>query len=199
MGIIRHLGLIDGDAVDALDATDSGTPGGRKSRRDDDTISTRTTQRRCELCGDVPPQGGVEHLVHDACPTGRVRRPENALRGEACWHSAGIGIENNGVEAIFEYLRRAEKHRCPVPGVDELDAGIGGAGQIVGDYSCQHFSTLRLRLRSSASQHAQAFQAFACQHLSTSACQVSRTEKSLNEYLLPWHSLKRTNVSPLYM
>jgi hypothetical protein len=66
-----------------------------------------------------------------------VRRVHNALRGEACWHGAGIGIENHGVEAIFEDLRRAEIHRCPVTGVDELDTGIGGAGQIVGDYSYQ--------------------------------------------------------------
>jgi hypothetical protein len=29
--------------------------------------------------------------------------------------------------------------------VDELDAGISGAGQIIGDDSYQHFSTLRLR------------------------------------------------------
>jgi hypothetical protein len=64
-----------------------------------------------------------------------VRGIHNALRREACWHGAGIGIENHGVEAIFDYLRRAEKHRCPVTGVDELDAGVGGAGQIVGDYS----------------------------------------------------------------
>jgi hypothetical protein len=28
--------------------------------------------------------------------------------------------------------------------VDELDAGIRGAGQIVGDYRYQHVSTLRL-------------------------------------------------------
>jgi hypothetical protein len=180
MGIIRHLGLIDGDAVDALDATDRDTPGGRKGGRDDDTISTRTAQRRGELCGDVPPQSGVELLVHDACPTGRVRGIHNALRREACWHGTRIGIENHGVEVIFDYLRRAEKHRCPVTGVEKLDAGVGGACQIVGDYSYLHVS---ISARSG----------FA------SACQVSRTEKTLNEYLLLWHSLKRTNVSPLYM
>jgi hypothetical protein len=46
MGIIRHLGLVDGDTVDALDATNRGTPGGRKGRRHDDTLTTRTTQCR---------------------------------------------------------------------------------------------------------------------------------------------------------
>jgi hypothetical protein len=38
--------------------------------------------------------------------------------------------------------------------VDELDASIRRTGQVVGDYSYQHVSTLRLRLRLSASQHA---------------------------------------------
>jgi hypothetical protein len=135
MGIIRHLGLVDGDAVDALDATDRGTPRGRKSRCDDDTISTRTTQRRGELCCNVTPQGGVELLVHDTCLTSDVCGIQNAPRGESCRHGTGIGIEKYGIEVIFEDLRRAEKHRCPVTGVDELDTGIGGAGQIVGDYS----------------------------------------------------------------
>jgi hypothetical protein len=135
MRIIRHLGLVDGDAVDALEAANRGTPGGRKGRREDDTISTRTTQRCGELCSDVSPQGGVKLLVHNACLTGCVRRPESTLRGEACWHGAGIGIEDYGVEVIFEYLRRAEKHGGPVTGVDELDAGVSGAGKIVGDDS----------------------------------------------------------------
>jgi hypothetical protein len=139
VGIIRHLGLVDGDAMDALDATNRGTPGGRKGRRDDDTISTRTTQRRCELCGDVPPQGGVKFLVDNACHSGDVCGIHNALRGETCWHGAGISIEGHSIEVIFEYLRRAEKHGGPVTGVDELDACISGAGKIVGDYSnCRH-------------------------------------------------------------
>jgi hypothetical protein len=153
MGIIRHLGLVDGDTVDALDATNRGTPRGRKGRRNNDTISTRTTQRCGKLCGDVPPKGRVELLVHDACPASDACGIHNALRGEACWHGAGVGVEGHSVEVIFEYLRRAEKHGSPVTGVDELDAGVSGAGKIVGDYSDQHFSTFRLRLRLSAFQH----------------------------------------------
>ena len=143
MGIIRHLGLVDRDAVDALAATNRGTSGGRKGRRNDDTISTRTTQRCGEFCGDVPPKGGVELLVHDVCPASGVCGIQDSLRREAGRHGAGIGVEGHSVEVIFEYLRRAEKHRGPVTGVDELDAGISGAGKIVGDYSDQHFSTLR--------------------------------------------------------
>jgi hypothetical protein len=141
MGIIRHLGLVDGDAVNALDATNRGTPGGRKRGRDDDASATRTTQSCGELCGDVSPKGRVQLLVDDTCLTGQVRHLENALRREAGGRGAGIGIEGYGVEVICEYLRRAEKHGGPVTGVDELDAGVRGAGQIIGDYSDEHVST----------------------------------------------------------
>jgi hypothetical protein len=147
VGIIRHLGLVDGDAMDALDATNRGTPGGRKGRRNDDTISTRTTQRRCELYGDVPPQGGVKLLEDNACHSGDMCGIHNALRGETCWHGAGIGIENYSVEVIFDYLRRAEIHGGPVTGVDELDAGISGAGNVVSNDSYQHFSLSGLMTR----------------------------------------------------
>jgi hypothetical protein len=44
MGIIRHLRLVDRQALDALDATNRGTPGGRKGGRHDDTLATRTTK-----------------------------------------------------------------------------------------------------------------------------------------------------------
>jgi hypothetical protein len=81
----------------------------------------------------------------------------NALRGEACWHGAGVGIEGYGIQVICQHLCCTEKHSGPVTGVDELDPGISGAGKIVGDYSDQHFSTLRLRLRLSAFQHATPF------------------------------------------
>jgi len=182
IGIIRHLGFVDWDPVDALDATNGGTPRGRKGRRNDDTISTRTTQGRGELCGDVPPQGGVQLLVDNACPTSRVRRLENTLRGEACGHCAGIGIEGYGIQVICEHLCCTEKHSGPVTSVDELDAGIRGAGQIVGDYSYQHFSTLRLTPSL----------------VSISACQVLPSERTPNEQVLLWHSLKRTSVSPHY-
>src|SRR5215216_836997 len=157
MGIIRHLGLVDGDTVDALDATNRGTPRGRKGRRNNDTISTRTTQRCGKLCGDVPPKGRVELLVHDACPASDVCGIYNALRGEACWHGAGVGIEGYGIQVICQHLCCTEKHSGPVTGVDELDPGVSGACKIVGDYSDQHFSTLRLRLRLSAFQHATPF------------------------------------------
>ena len=153
MGIIRHLGLVDGYAVDALDATNRGTPGGRKGRREDDTISTRTPQGRGELCSNVPSQGGVEFLVHDAGPASDVRGIQNALRREACGHGAGVGIEGYGIQVICEHLCCTEIHSGPVSGVDELDTGIRGAGKIVGDYSYQQISTLRLRLRLSAFQH----------------------------------------------
>jgi hypothetical protein len=36
----------------------------------------------------------------------------------------------------------AKDHGCPVTGADELDASVRRAGQIVGDYSDQHVSTL---------------------------------------------------------
>jgi hypothetical protein len=157
MGVIRHLGLVDGDAVDALAATNGGTSGSRKGRRNDDTPATRTTQRCGKLCGDIPPKGRVEFLVYDACFASDVCGIHNALRGKACWHDAGVGVEGHSVEVIFESLRRAEKHGGPVTGVDELDAGVSGAGQIVGDYSDQQISTLRLRLRLSACQHARLF------------------------------------------
>jgi hypothetical protein len=140
MGIVRHLGLVDGDAVDALDATNRGTAGGWKGRRDNGTLATRGIQRCDELGGDVSPKGRVQLLVDDTHLTGQVRHLENALRREAGGHGAGIGIEGYGIEIICEYLRRAEKHRGPVTSVDELDAGVRGAGQIVGDDSYQHFS-----------------------------------------------------------
>ncbi|HSK82129.1 MAG TPA: hypothetical protein VK902_01810, partial [Rubrobacter sp.] len=70
----------------------------------------------------------------------------------------------------------------PVTGVDELDAGIRGAGQIVGDYSDQHFSTLRLTPPL----------------VSISACQVSWSEMTLKEYMFLWHSLESTSVSPRF-
>jgi hypothetical protein len=74
MGIIRHLGLVDGDAVDALDATNRGTPGGRKRRRDDGTLATRGIQSCGELGGDVSPKGRVQLLVDDTRLTGQVAR-----------------------------------------------------------------------------------------------------------------------------
>jgi len=172
MGIIRHLRLVDGDAVDALDATNRGTPGGRKGRRNDGTLATRATQGRGELCGDVPPQGGVQLLVHEASPASGVRGIQNALRREACGHGAGIGIEGYGIQVICEHLSCTKKHSGPVTGVDELDAGIRGAGQIVGDYSDQH--------------------------VSISACQVSWSGTPLNDEVLLWDSLKRTSLSPHY-
>src|SRR5215208_5794799 len=156
MGIIRHLGLVDGDAVDALDPTDGGTPSGRKRGSDDGTPALRTTQRCGKLCGDVPPKGRVELLVHDACPASDVCGIHNALRGEACWHGARVGIEGYGIQVICQLVCCTEKHSGPVTGVDELDPGVSGAGKIVGDYSDQHVSTLRLRLRSSAIQHSRA-------------------------------------------
>jgi hypothetical protein len=140
MGIIRHLGLVDGYAVDALDATNRGTPRGRKGRRNYDTISTRTTQRCGKLCGDVPPKGRVKLLVHDACPTSDVRGIQNALRREACGYGAGVRIQGHSIEVICKYFRCAENHGSPVTGADELDAGIRGAGKIVGDYTDQHVS-----------------------------------------------------------
>jgi hypothetical protein len=141
MGIIRHLGLVDGDAVDALDPTDGGTPSGRKRGSDDGTPAMRTTQRCGKLCGDIPPKGRVELLVHDACPASDVCGIHNALRGEACWHGAGVGIEGYGIQVICELLCCTEKHSGPVTGVDELDSGVSGAGKIVGDYRDQHVST----------------------------------------------------------
>jgi hypothetical protein len=140
MGIIRHLGLVDGATVDALDATDRGTPGGWKRGSDDGTPAMRPIQGRGELCGDVPPKGRVKLLVHDACPTSDVRGIQNALRREACGHGAGVRIQGHSIEVICKYFRCAENHGSPVTGADELDAGIRGAGKIVGDYTDQHVS-----------------------------------------------------------
>src|SRR5215207_3196521 len=53
--IVRHLGLVDGNAVHALGPADRGTPGGRKRGSEDDALTTRATQGRGELRGDVSP------------------------------------------------------------------------------------------------------------------------------------------------
>jgi hypothetical protein len=87
-----------------------------------------------------------------------VRGIQNALRREACGHGAGVRIQGHSVEFICKYFRCAEKHGGPVTGAHELDAGIRGAGQIVGDYTDQH--------------------------VSISACQVSWSEKTLDEHAL---------------
>src|SRR5215208_506575 len=81
--IVRHLGLVDGNAVHALGPADRGTPGGRKRGSEDDALTTRATQGRGELRGDVSPQGGIQLLVDDARFSRRARRFEDTLRGVA--------------------------------------------------------------------------------------------------------------------
>jgi hypothetical protein len=120
-----------------------------------------------------------------------VRGIQNALRREACGHGAGVGIEGYGIQVICDHLCCAEKHGGPVTSVDELDTAIRGAGQIVGDYSDQHVSTLRLRLRLSALQHASPF------GLRLSAFQHVRfrgRRRFSVESLLLWDSLERLNT-----
>src|SRR5215211_2220359 len=72
-------------------------------------------------------------------------RAMNALRREACGHGAGVGVEGYSVEIVGDYFGFAKDHGCPATGADELDASVRRAGQIVGNYSDQHVSTLRLR------------------------------------------------------
>src|SRR5215217_2107834 len=104
VGIIRHLGLVNADTVDTLDSTEGSTPGGRKCRRDDGALATRTTQGCGELCSDVPTQSRVQLLVDDTRLTDPARRFENTLRGKARGHGARVGIERHRVELFGEYL-----------------------------------------------------------------------------------------------
>jgi hypothetical protein len=143
MRIIRHLGLVDGDAVHALRPAYRGTPGGRKRGGDHDALTTRSAQGRGEFCGDVSPQGGIQLLVDDARFSRRARRFEDTLRGEARWHGAGVGIERHSVEIICEFPGFTKEHGRPVASVDELDAGIRRAGQIVRDNSYQQVGQTR--------------------------------------------------------
>jgi hypothetical protein len=75
-----------------------------------------------------------------------IRASRDALRREACGHGAGVGVEGYSVEIVGDYFGFAKDHGCPVTGADELDASVRRAGQIVGNYSDQHFSTSARRL-----------------------------------------------------
>ena len=111
-----------------------------------------------------------------------MRRLENTLRGEASGHVAGVGVEGYRVEIVGEYFRFTKEHGGPVTGVDELDACIRSAGQVVGDYTYQHVSTLRLTPPL----------------VSISACHVSWSGTPRNDEVLLWDSLERTSLPPYF-
>ena len=126
----------DRGPVEELHSAVGGTPRRGERGRHHRTLAAARLQRRRDLGGDRPAQRRVDLLEQERrCGEPRRRLPHAARRLTGV-RAARSRFRHHRAERGER--RAVEGDRGGVAGACELDAGVGGAGQVVGDHGHAH-------------------------------------------------------------
>ena len=148
----RFKGVTPKDALRYRDPVDIVYPAGGgaadlgKGRDKGKLFLPAGPHHRFQLGADIPPQGGIGLFIDvgDAQPDGLAGDAGHHLKGPLRRQMAGLGVHHQHlrpVAALPQIGGGTGDHPCFRPGGGQLDAGIQGAGKIVGDHQDLDHST----------------------------------------------------------